>query len=157
MFDPAEDGITHINIYSKGKTELGRLLSNFAHTPFKYVENMQFESIEGLWYWILTGDERFQKLYGFKAKQLGKEISKTDYPENDSNFYACILHGLTCKYFASKEKIDALMKEDKTASLPFVHYYSFNRGKAIVEPKQGKWMLTFWESIRQSILEIDNA
>lgn len=29
--NPEEDGITHINIYSKGSTELGRLLSNFAH------------------------------------------------------------------------------------------------------------------------------
>lgn len=33
MINPLEDGITHINVYSKGATELGRLLTNFAHTP----------------------------------------------------------------------------------------------------------------------------
>lgn len=38
-FKPEMDGIDHINVYSKGKTELGKLLSNFARTPF---ENANF-------------------------------------------------------------------------------------------------------------------
>lgn len=33
--NPDEDGRTHINIYSKGGTELGRLLSNFAQMKLK--------------------------------------------------------------------------------------------------------------------------
>ena len=32
MYKQTEDGYNHINVYSKGKTELGRWLSNFAHT-----------------------------------------------------------------------------------------------------------------------------
>jgi len=40
------DGVTHINIYSKGKTSLDRALSNFAHTPIETVDG-KFASIEG--------------------------------------------------------------------------------------------------------------
>ena len=54
MFQPNEDGITHINICSKGKTELGRLLSNFAHTPFWLQGAGRFESVEGYWFWLGT-------------------------------------------------------------------------------------------------------
>lgn len=39
------DGIDHINIYSKGKTELGCLLSNFAFSPFT-INNDTFPSVE---------------------------------------------------------------------------------------------------------------
>jgi hypothetical protein len=49
---PSEDGVTHINVYSRGNTELGRLLSNFAHTPFSHPEFGEFASVEGFWYWL---------------------------------------------------------------------------------------------------------
>lgn len=49
MFEPKNDGIDHINVYSGGATELGRLLTNFAHTPFEN-EYGKFESVEGFWY-----------------------------------------------------------------------------------------------------------
>ena len=48
----ADDGVTHINVYSKGTTALGRALSNFAHIPFMVVPNGRFESIEAYWYWL---------------------------------------------------------------------------------------------------------
>lgn len=34
MFNPLEDGITHINAYSKSKQEVGRAISNFAYAPY---------------------------------------------------------------------------------------------------------------------------
>lgn len=30
QYSPIDDGVTHINVYSKGRTKLGRDLSNFA-------------------------------------------------------------------------------------------------------------------------------
>ena len=35
MYKPKDDGITHINIYSQGKTQLGRFLSNFEPSPIE--------------------------------------------------------------------------------------------------------------------------
>ena len=67
------DGIDHINIYSKGKTELGKILSNFAYTPFEY-NGIKYNSIEGAIFYYRTGDERFINLYGTEAKKLGKSL-----------------------------------------------------------------------------------
>ena len=47
-----DDGVTHINVYSKGATALGRALSNFARIPVVVVPNGRFESVEAYWYWL---------------------------------------------------------------------------------------------------------
>lgn len=52
MIDHNKDGIDHINIYSKGRTALGRFLSNFAQAEIE-TEDGEFASIEGYWYWLL--------------------------------------------------------------------------------------------------------
>ena len=46
MINPQNDGVDHINIYSKGLTELGRFLSNFEHILIT-TEDGDFNSIEG--------------------------------------------------------------------------------------------------------------
>ena len=71
-----EDGIDHINIYSRGHTELGQYLSNFAYTPIQ-TEDGRFYSIEGYWYWLNTHNDKLRLLYGFKARSFGKELDKT--------------------------------------------------------------------------------
>ena len=74
--NPLEDGVTHINVYSRGNTELGQLCSNLALTPFFYPQYGQFNSVEGFWYWLSLGKkfDEFKTLYGFKCKELGKTI-----------------------------------------------------------------------------------
>ena len=42
---PIDEGVTHINIYSKSKLELGKLLSNFAKTPFTHPVYGEFASV----------------------------------------------------------------------------------------------------------------
>lgn len=54
LYNPVDEGVTHINIYSKAKTELGLLSTNFARTPIDHPEFGHFESLEGLWYWLAT-------------------------------------------------------------------------------------------------------
>lgn len=75
--NPDEDGITHINVYSKGKTELGQLLSNFAYTPFVHSEYGKFNSIEAFWYYYFTGckHDDLKLLYGYKAKEKGRKYN----------------------------------------------------------------------------------
>ncbi len=85
-FISEEDGITHINIYSKGKTELGRLMSNFALSPFSVPQHGEFKSIEGYWYWLSTGDESLRDLYGYEAKKAGRKLRGDDWSP-DTNLY----------------------------------------------------------------------
>lgn len=65
----ALDGTTHIRIHARGKTLLGRLLCNAAHTPFDHPVYGRFESLEGFWLWNRSGRveealEDAQSVYG---------------------------------------------------------------------------------------------
>lgn len=116
---PLLDGVRHINTYSKGRTELGRLLSNFAHTPFEHPKYGFFESMEGYWYWCSTGKKHhtLKALYGFEAKKVGTSFEPiiTDCFEND------IYEGLVNKLSQTPRIVDKLA----STHLPLVHYYIF--------------------------------
>lgn len=143
---PDEDGITHINIYSKGKTELGRLLSNFSRTPFTYEPYGYFESAEAFYYWYCTGQKHddLKVLYGFNAKNKGIQY----------NSDRIDILGLTCDDFeilqnslvrkiACNPDIANLLKE---STLPFYHYYNYS-GKVII-PEGVDWLSEIYEQIR---------
>lgn len=129
---PDNDGITHINIYSKGRTELGRFLSNF--TQFKFsCEDGKFNSIEGYWYWLNTGNDELRNLYGYEAKRKGKEAAtfrKTMY-KCDTEFKRKILSAIDIKLNSIKNKL--VMN-----NLLFEHYYVY--GNTVVDAGY-KWIL----------------
>lgn len=54
---PATDGVNHINIYSKGVTSVGRVLSNF-YTPSEPYDTAHgtFVSLEGYYHWLRVAD-----------------------------------------------------------------------------------------------------
>lgn len=138
--DPKLDGVTHINIYSKGQTKLGRMLSNFAHIPVD-LRDGHFESIEGYWYWLGTRDESLRVLYGFTAKQIGRSLKRVaSLPE--AEFQNKIREALRIKVL-SHPYLEKLLKESE---LPFEHYYVFS-GRT--KDAGCKWLLTFWEQFRK--------
>ena len=51
ILKPENDGIDHINVYSKGKTVLGRALSNFSYSRIRIPFLGTFLSVEAFWYW----------------------------------------------------------------------------------------------------------
>jgi hypothetical protein len=112
-FEPETDGIDHINIYSKGKTKLGKLLSNFANTPFCY-QATTYKSLEGALYYYRTGDIRLVTMYGNAAKKLGRSLTqkRVETP-------ALLKAWLYAKLYANPEIIDLLLNN----SMPFSHYY----------------------------------
>lgn len=124
MINPEEDGVTHINIYSKGKTKLGRALTNFASLSFKHPLYGKFESMEGYWYWIKTGyqHEELRTLSGFKAKEVGNKFEVVDNP----NFHVEVLQGIKCKLYQRPNLLKAVLQNN----LPLKHYYCYG-GKAV--------------------------
>lgn len=150
-FSVDDDGLTHINVYSKARTELGRLLSNFAHTPVNTPQNGKFASIEGYWYWLLaprdsTDKEALRTLSGFQAKDKGREVVGKDWPDaNDDLFKFQIYQALIAKVVQTKGLEEKLIQ----SSLPFTHYYAYN-GKVI---DVGGWFVEAWEQIRSDLKE----
>ena len=138
------DGETHINIYSRGKTWLGRELSNFAHRPFNHPEHGLFASIEGYWYWLSRRDDDLRHLHGFKAKQHARELPViTTLPNALFQKYICM--ALDAKLKKHPELREAL----KESSLPLTHYYvtKWNKERAVMAPNS-LWLLCHIESQR---------
>ncbi len=143
---PSQEGETHINIYSKSKLELGRLLSNFAYSPFQ-CEDGRFNSVEGYWYWLNTKDERLKKLYGFDAKKLGRELVKNEIDTEE--FQSKIKSAITNKIYQNP-KIKHLLNE---SSLPLDHYYYYGdiNNPQIIYLPQYQWIVDTITSIRTEL------
>lgn len=119
MFTPNDDGVSHINIYSKGKTRLGRLLSNFHYQPFNHPVYGSFHSVEGMWYWLSCRDDRLRYLSGSEAKREGRALREKD-NSGEPWFYQAITEALRIKIMSNPELL-GLIKENE---LPYAHYYT---------------------------------
>ena len=145
VWNPDRDGIDHVNVYSKGKTGLGRLLTNFAHTPFTMEKYGTFQSVEGFWYWVSTGmkHDRLRELHGFTAKQTGKQYEKCFC----EGFEDLIKEAIRCKLEQNSYILDELIHN----TLPLTHYYFYGKSPdyKIVQPTQHDWIITFIEDLRR--------
>lgn len=145
-FNPKQDGIDHINIYSKGKTNLGKFLSNFTYFPFE-CEDGQFNSIEGYWYWLgafnCAERERLRNLFGFEAKKLGRLLIDEN-KSIDIEFKNKISSAIEFKIKSSNFLNDFI-----NSTLPFAHYYVMMN--KIIEPKDCEWILDFLNNLRTQL------
>ena len=124
-FSPMQDGVTHINIYTQGKTQLGRALSNLFDCEFSVPGYGDFKSLEGFWYYYLTGckHEELKCLGGFAAKNFGRKFPFDRIDEEATGPVGeqqeVILEAIRCKLRQNKW-ICKLLKESE---LPLAHYY----------------------------------
>ena len=141
--DPAQDGNTHINIYSKGKTELGRFLTNFAHSPIT-TEDGLFTSVKGYWYWLSNRDETMRTVSGWNAKKTGRTCPRTT-QLTEQEFQRKIREACWIKIHFYQH----MLKLFKESTLPFTHYYVFSNG--FVKDAGYKWITDIWELFRTFI------
>lgn len=152
MIDPNNDGVTHINIYSKAKTELGRFLSNFADCNVE-TEDGRFRTIEGYWYWLglklgTPDREQLRVTNGFDSKFIGRIMRSPDW-NDQPDFQRKILNAIATKILSNVEMKKAL----RQSTLPLVHYYVY--GAKVIEVKDGLWIISFLEFLRQDLNERD--
>lgn len=146
MIDPNEDGITHINVYSKGRTIVGRLLSNFAHTPFTHPKYGKFHSVEGFIYWLGSRDDALREMYEFRAKEYGK-IADKNIRLSEQEFKQTVIEAIRCK--VSQNTRVRFYLSIELANLPFLHYYVY--GKKIITVPQWDWILDEYTKIRKEL------
>lgn len=150
IINPNEDGITHVNIYSQGKTELGRMLSNFYHFTVNTKDGV-FQSVEGYWYWLGIQEceekEILRKLYAYNAKKIGNELKIKLQNRIDNDFENKILNAIW-----NKVKRHPAMFRAKVAYLPFEHYYNFS-GKVVDVKSKYLWMIDGIDKMRNHIIK----
>lgn len=143
--NPEEDGVTHINIYSRGRTELGKWLSNFAHLPFRHPQHGYFASVEAFWYYVSTGfkHESLRRLYGAFAKTAGQQFPRVKLEE--ANFQELICEAITCKVEQHPKLLEALLEN----TLPLRHYYVFGHGvqSKVREKPEYDWQIRHLEAL----------
>lgn len=148
------DGVHHINVMSNAVTQLGRMLSNFAHIPFEHPEFGHFASVEGFWYWLGAGrnsdNDEMRRLYGHRAKHVGRTLEVI--PMNDEEFQEQIRIAIRAKIFSDP----SLLRMFTLSTLPFRHYLVFAaktpQGKPhIVEQERHRWQMDYLERLRAEL------
>lgn len=153
-YAPSEDGITHINIYSKGATALGKQLSNLADIPLDHPKYGKWPSVENLWYWLSTGrrEDLFDTFNGcgpWKAKKLGRDMARVPYDD----FQQDICEAIRSKILGLPS-LSQLLKE---SSLPFAHYFAYGEVgpggfyKLIDLSDKYQWQIELISNIRQEL------
>ncbi len=142
VYDDTDDDVKFINIYSKGRSELGRALSHFYHLPFEHPVFGKFNCMEGFWHYVGGNprDERLRTAPGYIAKKIGKTLEKKYDPE----FRKLIMEGNRAKI----ESSDALKKDFTESTLPFVHYYIAPTNGWVIKPKAQEWLCQGFEDLR---------
>lgn len=139
-YAPSNDGIDHVNAYSNGRTEFGRFLSNFAHTPFTCPDG-HFESVEGYWHWLGTPEscperDELRHVWGLDAKRLGRRLRDTYGTVTCPDFERRIRGAVRCKLMT---RMTMLLKPE--AALPIAHYY-VRGGRA--QNAGFEWLVEVW-------------
>lgn len=140
------DGVDHINIYSKGATELGRSLSNFSAHGINTIDGY-FASLEGYWYWlgVDAANPRREDLRDatlWRAKELGRELRGADWGDT-GQFKLRIVAAMVNKLLLHP----SIYEQFAASVLPFDHYYVYGDKK--VRPDNGKWIIETWEYLRK--------
>jgi len=151
------DGQEHINIYSKGKTLLGRKLSNFAECNIE-LEHMgkkvNFKTIEGYWFfmkaYLATGQSFYEyaTYEGWEAKKFGTEKSKYLKPLNIKQkeiFAKMIKKAFVKKIQKDKNLVELMIEND----LKYVHYYNY--GGAIKVFNDVDWLIDFIQDVANGL------
>lgn len=142
MINPENDGIDHINIYSRGATELGRVLSNW-HESKITTSIGYFNTIEGLIFYLSSFNDSLRSMIGFMAKTKGPTLDRGIRLPEDI-FRRLIIEAMEIK--SSQPKIRNLLINSE---LPLKHYYTYY-GKVRLAPKWD-WQISEWERIRKEL------
>lgn len=144
---PLNDGVDHINIYSGGRTTLGRALTNFAKIGFDHPLYGRFASVEAFWYWLGTGKrhDHLRELYGWKAKHEGRKLEKI---EVDDHLYQ-VREAIRLKI----AQYPALQQALKESTLPFAHYYFYGdvTNPKVVPADKIPWLTDLYTQIRKEL------
>lgn len=145
---PKDDGVTHINIYSKGRTALGRELSNFAHTPFNHPKYGFFASVEAFWYYLGTGckHQELRQLYGMSAKSVGRLLEQVPIENFEGEIEDAIVYKI--------EQHPRILKGILENKLPYTHYLVFGSHdyKIVDKTDDSQFMLRAIERVKQKYI-----
>lgn len=138
------DGVTHINIDKRGRTELGQMLTHMARSQFDHPEFGPFQSVEGYIGFIRSGakDDQFHYVHGMNARYRAKN--------QDSDFIRGFRELVMEANYLKIVQNETLRQAIKASALPFDHYYLLSNGRP-VQPRNAQWIIPGFEELRRLV------
>lgn len=147
------DGFDHINIYSRGKSVLGRRLSHFTRRPFIY-KGTYFASLEAYWHWRkVNGDSvrvdnyELRHMHGVAALETGREfrVSHCEVNEPAHRFYEDLMGAIRNSLLSAPVTLSELT--NLPSDTPLEHYHVGSGGKIVRHPEWER-VLEIYEMLR---------
>lgn len=155
--NPLDDGITHVNIYTKGKTNLGKMLSNF-HQCDIIIDGIKYRTVEHYWQWakaiyvndLATATSILKMRSAASVKKAGSDLN-TKHGILSIYVKSEVFRELIRKAITLKVHSNASLKKLLTYNIrPFTHYYVYNN-TAIEQDTHYGWMLNHIERLQLSL------
>ena len=150
MIDPTLDGKTHINVWAKGATFLGKFLSHRTLCELN-MPSGRFLCIAAYWYHLTCKeDSRLSHCYDWETELLATQL--TALPKKQQ-LPAAELQAKIKKALDQKIKWSEYWQEEFTEStLPFLHYHLDADGNVVDESRKYRWLLNHLEA-RRTLLQ----
>lgn len=120
-------GAEPLNVYSRSQEQIGRLLSNFAHTPFE-LDGIRYGSVEAFYQSLKLPEAQrasVRDLWGYKAKEVGRGLhpTHTTYNGTEIELGSKAHHDLVKRAITAKIEQTPNLKEGllATGERPIVH------------------------------------
>lgn len=153
------DGTDHLNVYSKAKTELGRMLSNFYECQIVTHHGI-FNSVEGYYHYLglspkVRDRESLRSLSGYQAVLKAEELKSANKSAivnmPQQLFQDCINNAVSYKMNKCQ---DIILKDPELYDLPLTHYIIVKQTQEIYDyTEKYKWWLDNIDRTRKEILE----
>lgn len=153
MLRSPDDGVNLINIYSKGKTSLGRRLTNMHHFTFRY-DNIEFISVEQAWhfYKFCGHPEIANQILQFKNSFECLKFARANKQEDSAEYVQTpIFQELMKDVIRTRIECDIeLQNMLRNSWLPFEHYYVYGDKIQDQRDKYG-WLIEIFEDYRTEL------
>jgi hypothetical protein len=150
MIDPTQDGKTHINIWAKGATFIGKFLAPRTLCELSMPEG-RFLCVSAYWYSLISKeDSRLSHVNGWETELLATQLSPLP---KKQQLPATELQAKIKKALDQKLKwSEYWMGEFTESTLPFLQYHLDAEGNVVDESKKYRWLLSHLEA-RRTLLQ----
>lgn len=153
MLNPHNDGVKFINIYSKGKTSLGRKLTNMQMHEFMF-DNIKFNSVEQAWHFYkFAGQPELAKQIlaipnSFDCLKFARANRTEDTTAKALSFgFKLLMEDVIRTRIETDEDLTNMLRN---SWLPFEHYYAYS-GTVHDQRDKYEWLLQIFEKIRTEL------
>lgn len=177
MFTPKDDGVTHINVYSKARTGIGLKLSNFYSSPtgiYYRTPHGPFKTLEGYYHYLRILDminlcnlnttvellcpdiQQLKDADGAVAIKVGRRIKNSVFstynhrPKEPTHEFT-VFFTIALINKLGTDNIGVELGEVIAKGLPLTHYYHYPANDSVVVPPSGRWLTDLLKTIGDNI------